>query len=188
MTNNQRIAAVPVPDNHSDYRDRILSDAVSVGPLSEYFEGLQQTAAQDAKQARIDAAQARLARTKRRQDETDRRQAETQRAQDQANTRQALTLIDNLNKVSRRFDAYEAKKEREEQEAIQAQLHKNPDPDDPKSWGDLSAPIPPPETPELELDDQAGFATRPEPDPGNLSFPPQPKQVGQPVSISLNKE
>jgi hypothetical protein len=187
--NNQRVDTVPVPDNHSDYRDRLLSDAVAVQPLTEFFEGVQQTAARDAKQARIDAAQARLARVKRRLDETERRQAETERAQEHERTRQKLTLIDMLTKASRRMDSLEAQKERQDRARVRKYLDTQADPDDPSSWGELSTPILPPENPELELDDQAGFATRathdPD-DPASWGYEEMP-QTPQPTAVELNE-
>jgi hypothetical protein len=99
----------------------------------------------------------------------------------------------------RRRDAERA--EREEQEEIQRTLDALPDPDNPDApdthipTGDLHE-LPPSEDPTgdatpLEEDDQGltgVIATRPITDPSELGGVPDPKQVSQPIAISLNEE
>ena len=93
MTNNNQVAVIPVPPP-GHYRDAIMSDAIAVSPLDEYFQGLQQSTAHAAMLKRLD--------------EGERQQAATERQQAETRTRQILTFADSVAKLSRRMDSYEA--------------------------------------------------------------------------------
>jgi hypothetical protein len=130
----------------------------------------------------------------RRLDEGQKEAARVERTQSTTRIANCAMLVDGLDRVSRRLDAYVAefaiKQQQAEEEAerkdtlrIRRELDALPDPDTPENWGELGTPIPA----KQELDDQEGFATRPEPDSDDLAYPRQPKQVGQPISVQLNE-
>jgi hypothetical protein len=197
MTVPDRVAVIPVPPP-GHYRDAILSDAIAVSPLSEYFEGLQQSTAHQALLRRLDEGQKEAARV--------------ERQQEQNRIRQTLTLCDSVAKLSRRMDAYSAElaiqrqreadeAEREEQERIQRTLDQLPDPDDPTQHvpgGELS-PVPPkpqeddegqgdlPRSLEKGTPPPTGNFTELEPvqDPAEGGYPPKSKQVPPPTAVSF---
>jgi len=191
MTNNNQFAIVPVPQHPGHASDFVKSDAILVGPFDEAMLAIKNSVSAQALCRRIDEGQ-RVA-------------AATERQQQENRTRQILTFCDSVGRLKRRLDQYEAElaiqREREAEEAarqdelrIKHKIDALPDPDDPKSWGDLSTPIPPPEKhepdslgdlPEGVLEQapsSGGFANYP-----TMENPPK-KQVSQPISVSLNTE
>jgi hypothetical protein len=95
----------------------------------------------------------------------------------------------------------EAEQKRRDRQRVQAYLDTLPDPDGP-DVGELTIhhKVDPaergydpddPDDPETWQDDvglEGSVTTRPTPDPKNLGYLPDPKQISQPVSISLNNE
>jgi hypothetical protein len=193
MSNNQQYATLLLPSAGAR-RDSLLADAISVGPLDEYFRGLQQSVASDAMLKRLDEGQ-RVA-------------AEVERKQAVARAAHAAILADSVERLARRLDSYEAElairrqraadaAEREEQERIQRELDSLPDPDDPAlhyPGGELHS-LPPPA--KATAEDQGDLPSEvhegapphsgnfTEPDPVTLGNPYDPKQVPQPTAVSL---
>jgi hypothetical protein len=180
MSNTDQFAIIEIPP-HGAYRNAIQADAILIGPLSEAMLALKDSMSSRALVRRLD--------------EGERVQAATERQQQQNRTRQILTFCDAVTKLSKRLDSFEVEQairkqriaeeqERQDRLRIRHRLDKLPDPDTPENWGELGEPIPAKTT----VEDQVGFASRPVNDPSELAYPPQPKQVGQPISVSLNEE
>ena len=191
MSNNQQYATLLLPSAGAR-RDSLLADAISVGPLDEYFRGLQQSVASDAMFKRLDEGQ-RVA-------------AAVERKQALARAAHAAILADSVERLARRLDSYEAElairrqraadaAEREEQERIARALDALPDPDDPAQHypgGELhSLPAKPVEDQgdlprELHKGSPPHSGNFVEPDPDKLAHPyDDPKLVPQPTAISL---
>ncbi len=167
-------------------------EVIAHGSMSSVMEHLPDTHARD-------AALSSMLRTA-----TDAVEAEQRRAEAYASAIQMIS--DTVEHLTNRMDAYIARREdqrrrdaeqaeREEQEEIQRTLDALPDPDDAPipfhtPTGDLHA-LPAPEDPADPADDSglSGVtATRPVADPADLGGVPDPKQVSQPIAISLNEE
>jgi hypothetical protein len=189
-----RVAVIPVPPP-GPRRDDILRDAFAVGGQDEYFRCLR----------RLDEDQ----RVERQQAAITHRQAVT--AQHLEEDRKKLEIVDNVLKLTYRLDAEIARRagrsrakrdaeeqKRKEQQQIQAQLDELPDQDDPAQHfpgGELHdlPPVPTAQDQgalpnELQEGAPAHSGHFIETDPDKLAYPYDPKQVNQPVSISLNKE
>jgi hypothetical protein len=119
---------------------------------------------------------------------------------------EAQQLIDGIAAIERRLDRFMAKREvmarqdaEQEAQRIQEMLDSLPDPDLPDGGGDLR-PLAPPDKERYAPNDQGDLprelqegapalsGTYPEPDPHELGGPKDPKQVPQPIAISLNEE
>ena len=180
MSDQQQYAVLALPPPGS-YRNSILSDALAVGDLNEYLQGLQQSVAHTAMIKRLDEGAREAIRTERRQAVT--------------RTAQTAILADSITRLSGRLDAFEARRDEEKRQRQEAEekadaaarakriqsalddLHQN--------TGDLS-PLPPKDPNASLTDDQQGVATRQEPDIKNLAHPPIEKHP-QPLAVQLNE-
>jgi hypothetical protein len=187
MSNTDQFAIIEIPP-HGAYRRAIQADAILVGPFSEAMLALRDSTSAQALCRRLDEG-ARVA-------------ACTEQQQQDNRTRQVLSFCDSVNKLSKRLDTFEVEqairrqREEEEQERqdrlrIKHRLDELPNPDAPETWGELGVPIPAKTT----VEDQVGLPDDPppagnftEPDPEDLAYPYDPKQVNQPTAVQLNEE
>jgi hypothetical protein len=186
------------------------TNAIAVGNLDAIFRNLPDTNARSAALARADAVMSRIEDAEQEQDLTRATQIGIFADCVDALTRRLDAFEERLAEQARQ-DAEEA--EREEQQQIQAELDALPDPDNPGPFhgGELS--VIPASTPEderqlaaIEGDDGEGDLppellkrTPPElgtdpivssklHDPAKFGYPPDPPEVAQPISVSLNED